>query len=108
MGGRDGREAVGFGRGFKRLPGAEEARSNGAELAGGGGFFFFFFLVGCALEEKKMFGFGLGLARWGGGVSRADLASCSAGGVGGRQLPPRRSPGNRRAGPVSVRRHVGP
>jgi hypothetical protein len=59
--------------------GAEEARSNEAELELEDLFIFF----GCSLE-KKMFGFGLGLARGRGGVSRADLASWSAGGVGGR------------------------
>ena len=49
MGGR----RVGFGGGFKLLPGAEEARSNEAELEVEDFFLFFFF--GCALE-KKMFG----------------------------------------------------
>jgi hypothetical protein len=48
MGGR----RVGFGGGFKLLPGAEEARSNEAELEVEDFFYFFF---GCALE-KKMFG----------------------------------------------------
>lgn len=46
-----------------------------------------------------MFGFGLGLARGRGGVSRADLASWNAGWGWWAALPRRRSPRNRRAGP---------
>ena len=61
MGGR----RVGFGGGFKLLPGAEEARSNEAELEVED--FFYFFFLG-ARWRRKCLGFGLGLARGRGGV----------------------------------------
>jgi len=78
MGGR----RVGFGGGFKLLPGAEEARSNEAELEVED-FFLFFFWVRAG--EENVWGLDWVWRAGAEAFSRADLASWSAGGVGGRQ-----------------------